>query len=339
MPPKKQAPKPISLNEEQRAVVSARLGTFQVVAGPGSGKSACLVARFAELISEGVSPNDVASLSFTSTAAKNLKDRVEAIVGKLTTTRKAGATTFHGLALDFAISERDLFPFTLAEFPLAPEPLANKLSGLAARRYEVDPRALRSVISVMKRERIRDSEAVKTAENKLDAAGLKYALAYRQYQKALKENGVLDFDSLILEMVEILEKKPDVRKRWVRDYVMVDEAQDCAKIEWDLIKLISGRSLMCVGDISQGLYSFRGSDPKLFAAMSEMFPGTVTLMLARNYRSSPQIVDFIRPYAVSQELAEKFHTQNPDGAVPVVKGFLTQAEEVKWVVEQLKEEA
>jgi len=318
-------------------VVYARAGFYQILAGPGAGKSQCVTTRFVQLLNEGVSPDDIASMSFTSTAAKNLKDRVEAQVGKLTTTRKAGATTFHGLGLAFAVEEREHFGYELAEFPLCPEPLANKLSAIAGKRFEADPRSLRAYISLRKRERVRASAAVSRAEARLDAPELKNALAYRQYEKSLKENGVLDFDSLILEMVEILEKKPEVRKRWTRGWIMVDEAQDCAKIEWDLIKLISGRSVMAVGDISQGLYAFRGSDPALFAHMSEMFPGTKTLFLARNYRSSPQIVDFIRPYATSAELAEKFHTSNPAGPLPVVKGFASSAQEVEWIIAQIKE--
>jgi len=109
MPAKKQAPKPIALNEEQQAVVYARAGFYQILAGPGAGKSQCVTTRFVQLLNEGVSPDDIASMSFTSTAAKNLKDRVEAQVGKLTTTRKAGATTFHGLGLAFAVEERTLW--------------------------------------------------------------------------------------------------------------------------------------------------------------------------------------------------------------------------------------
>lgn len=338
MPPKKASPKPITLNDEQQAVVNAREGRFAVYAGPGSGKSQTIVCRFAELIKEGISPDNILSLSFTKTAAKNLRDRVEDQVGKLTTTRTAGAVTFHSLALIFAGEERNEFGFELAEFPLATEPVANKLSGESARRHELDPRTLRPLISLWKRKRLRAATLVKDFENKLDAKGLKLALAYKDYEKRLRENGILDFDSLIFEMVEILDKKPEVRSRWVRNFLQLDESQDMSKIEWDLAKLISGESVLAVGDISQGIYGFRGSDPRLFASMDGIFPGTKTLFLSCNYRSSPEIVNFIRPIASSQELASRFHTQNASGPVPVVKGFLSAGAEADFVVKSIKEQ-
>lgn len=327
----------VDLNEEQQAVASAGVGVFCIQAGPGAGKSQTLIQRTVRLLREGVRPEDILNLSFTATAAKNLTDRVEAQVGKISTNRKSGATTFHGLALAFAIEERNEFGFDLAEFPLATEPVALKLSAAAGRRFEVDPRSLRTYVSLQKRGRIRATQAVKRAEDKLDAAELKLALAYKQYDKSLREEGVLDFDSLIMEMVELLDKKPTVRARWVRDWIQVDEAQDCALIEWELVRLISGKSLLAVGDVSQGIYSFRGSDPKLFAEMGKMFPGCQTLFLGTNYRSSPQIVDFIRPYAASEELSSRFKAHKTDGPVPKIQGFLNAADECAWVIRQLQE--
>ena len=138
-------------------------------------------------------------------------------------------------------------------------------------------------------------------------------------------------------MVQILDKNKDVRSRWVRNWIQLDEAQDMSKIEWDLAKLISGSSVCAVGDVSQGIYGFRGSDPRLFASMDEIFPGTQTLYLSCNYRSSPEIIDFIRPIAQSQDLAEKFHTQNQHGPKPEIKGFNSSSDEAKWVVAQIKE--
>lgn len=334
--PRKPVPKPITLNEEQQTVVDAGEGTFCVVAGPGSGKSACLVQRYARLIRDGVNPDNILSLSFTNTAAKNLKGRVEEQVGVLSSKRTSGSRTFHGLALAFAIEERESFPFEIEEFPLASEPIAGKLCGDAARKHDLDPRTLRPAVSLWKRKRVRPAEAIKDAENKLDAKTLKLALAYKTYDSAMKQAGVLDFDSLILEMVEILDKHNEVRVKWTYDCLQLDESQDMSKIEWDLAKLISGKSVLSVGDVSQGIYGFRGSDPKLFATMSEVFPGTQTLYLSCNYRSTPQIIDFIRPIASSKDLAERFHTGNPAGPEVQIKSFPSAIDEANWIVEQLR---
>src|SRR6185437_15305473 len=121
-----------------------------------------------------------------------------------------------------------------------------------------------------------------------------------------------DFDSLIQFMVEILEKHPDIRDRWSPLYIMCDEAQDCSQIEWDLLRLLSAKhgNLVCVGDVSQNLYAFRGSNAAIFRDMRELFPDCRTFLLGCNYRSTPEIVDFIRPYSATPELAQKFHTPN-----------------------------
>jgi len=328
---KKQAP-----NEEQQAVINFQERFAAVYAGPGSGKSFTLVERYARLVSDGVSPDSILSLSFTQIASKNLQKRVEDKVGKIEFTRTAGARTFHSLSLAFATAERSEFSFELAEFPLADEVVANRLSGEAARRMEVDPRKLREFSSLQKRRRIRPAEAIKAAELSARPSEIKLALAYKGYQKKLVENGVLDFDSLILEMVDILDRKPEVRGRWAYDYLQIDEAQDMAKIEWDLVKLISGKSLLAVGDVSQGLYSFRGGDSSLFANMSEMFPEVQTLFLSCNYRSTPEIIDFIRPHAATQDLAAKFHTPNSHGPVPKIYSFKSSAEEAEFVIKSIK---
>ena len=107
MPTKKPTHKPITLNDEQQAVVEFQNGFAAVYAGPGSGKSLAITQRYARLIKDGNDPNSTISLSFTSTAAKNLRERVEAQVGKIELTRTAGAVTFHSLALQFSQKERD----------------------------------------------------------------------------------------------------------------------------------------------------------------------------------------------------------------------------------------
>ena len=341
MPAKKKSEpvKPILLNEEQQAVVSAREGSWCCMAGPGSGKSACVTARYCALIQEGVSPDQILSLSFTRSAAKNLRDRVEAQVGKLSINRKvAGAVTFHSLALSFALEERTEYGFELADNPLAAEPIANKFASEVSRKFDTDGRILRPAVSLWKRRRISPASAIRDCENRIDAKQLKLALAYKGYQKLLKENGLLDFDDLGYFMVEILEKRPEARGRWQYQYVMVDETQDCCQIEWALLKLISEqhKNLLAVGDASQGIYGFRGSDPRLFSAMNEIFPGTQTLYMGCNYRSTPEIISFIRPIASSKELAEKFHTTNPSGPIPEIRGFNSPVEEAKWICAKIK---
>ena len=341
MPKKlKPTPAPISLNGEQQALVSARRGVYATYAGPGSGKTFAATQRLAALINEGTDPNQVLALSFTSTAAKNLKTKVEDLVGQLSLNRAAGSMTMHSLALKFAQEERNEFGFELAEFPLAPENVALKLSADAGRRLEVDPRSLRSAVSVWKRNRVRASQAIKDSEVALNPNQLKLALAYKKYDTACREAGVMDFDSLMYEMVELLEKKPEVRKRWQYFYVTCDEAQDCCLTDWQLLKLVSEEhgNLMCVGDPGQSIFGWRGASSDLFLHMEKMFPTVQKLYLATNYRSSKDLVEFLKTIGPVPDLASRFTTPNPSGPVPVVKGFANSADEAKWVVDQIRSE-
>jgi DNA helicase-2/ATP-dependent DNA helicase PcrA len=337
---KKPIPKQIILNEEQQTVTNARAGLYACYAGPGSGKTSVAVRRMAAMIQEGVDPNSILALSFTATAARNLRDRVEALTGPLSITRTAGSMTLHSLALKFAEEERNEFPFELADFPLATEPVAYKLSAEASKRYEIDPRSLRSAISLFKRNRVRPNQAVHDAEEKSDPKQIRLAMAYKAYDKKCREEKVLDFDSLMFEMVDLMSKKKEVRSRWQYQFVTCDEAQDCCRTDWELLKLLSEKygNLLVVGDPGQSVFGFRGASPKLFLNMEEMFPGTRKLFLATNYRSTKELVGFLKEIGPVPELSEKFTTPNDQGIRPEIRGFTGPVDEAKWVVSKIKEE-
>jgi len=319
-------------------MASAREGVYACYAGPGSGKTATCVYRIASLIREGISPDDLLALSFTVTGARNLRTRVEEITGPWSINRTAGSMTLHSLALKFVEQEREEMPFELAEFPLATEPVANKLSAEAARRYEIDPRSLRTATSLFKRSRVRPNQAVAAAEKSGKASDLKIALAYKDLDRRMREAKVLDFDSLMFEMVELMDRNSAVRERWSYKFVICDEAQDCCQTDWKLLYLLSSKhgNLMCVGDPGQSVFGFRGASPHMFLNMHEMFPNVQKLFLATNYRSSVELVEFLKGIGPVPELAAKFHTPNSHGPVPVIRGFQNSAEESAWVVSQIK---
>lgn len=334
MPKKKPVYKPITLNAEQQAVVNAGEGVWNIQSGPGSGKTACLVARYARLIESGVSPEDILCLTFTNAAAKTMRDRTDLACGVQKMDRVAGFLTFHSLALKFCEQEREHFPFKLAEDFLCLEPMANKFAFEAGRRFEVDAKRLRSYISLQKRSRIRPAEAIKTAEK--DGKDEKLALAYKMYDRALREIGVLDFDSCVMEMVELL-KDPDVRARWQYKFIQTDESQDMDENQWLLVKAMSDRygSLLAVGDFGQNLYSFRGSSD-LFMDMGRLFNNVQTLFMGHNYRSSPEIVEICRTYGPVPELSQHFTTTNPSGPKPVVTGYPSSADEAEAIVKAVQ---
>jgi DNA helicase-2/ATP-dependent DNA helicase PcrA len=345
-PRKKVQPKAFIPNPEQELVVSSREGFFKVLSGPGSGKSACLVNRYVRLVGSGVSPDDILSLTFTSSAAKSMRDRAEALVPVRKTDRVSGWMTFHSLALRFCEHERGLFPFKLAESVLLPEPLANKVASDAAKKYDLDFRTLRSYISLQKRNRVRPKDALKEAEKA--GKGEKSALAYKMYDARLREIGQLDFDSMIQEMVELLSTPPRgketperfaLTQRWQYQFVQSDESQDNDALQWALLRLMTQQhgNLLAVGDAGQNLYSFRGSSSEMFMDMGSVFSGCKTLYLAQNYRSTPEVTEFCKAVGPVPDLAEKFFSTNPHGPEPVITRFASNAQEAEAVAKLVSE--
>lgn len=322
----------MKLNAEQEAAASTREGSYCVLAGPGAGKSSVLVERFARLLHEDIPSTDILSLSFTSEAAKSLRGRVEARGLELVKNdRVSGFVTFHSWALSGVTAEHERFPFHLAAFPLATEGQCAKIIGEAARKFETHYRDLAPWISLQKRNRVRPTEALKQAEK--EGVGQKLALAYKQYDEKLREMGVLDFDSLLLEMVTLLETNAEVRARYQYKFCQMDEAQDTDLLQFRLLQLLTEEhgNLFAVGDAGQSIFSWRGAQPEYFLHMEQFFPGCQKLFLATNFRSTQSIVDMLRVIGPVKELAEKFVTSNELGVPPTIVQFPDETREAKAI--------
>jgi len=313
-------------------VVSANAGVWAVVSGPGSGKTRCLVERTARLLrSEPI--DNILTLTFTAEAAKNLRKRVDALVTVEPSDRVCGAMTFHSLALAFASRERDYFPFELAASPLATEGQAAKIAYGLCTRHKLNYKVFRQWVSLQKRNRTTPAAALRAAE--AASKDQQMALAYKEYDRTLQAAGTLDFDSLLVEMVNLLEANQEVHNRWKYRYVSVDESQDCDELQWRLLQLLTEQhgNLMCVGDGNQAIYAFRGACSVHFTEMEKWFPQVQKLYLGTNYRSSVKIVDFVKSIApVQNELLSHFNTPNEIGVEPVVTQYLTAQQEAEGVV-------
>lgn len=230
------------LDEDQKRVVDAPAAYLAVYAGAGSGKTTVLVNRAARLSLLG----KTLCLTFTSESGRNMRDRC----AKLFPSSTAEFRTVHSLALQFANEHPDSFPFPLSDNPLAGDGVAMK-AAFQATKNNINFRVFTAYVSLQKRKRISPVEAVQIAER--TGKDLASALAFKEYQRLLKNLGVLDFDDLISFMVDILESRPDIRAKWQYNHILVDEAQDLSKIEWDLMSLLTrkNKSLMAVGDTGQ----------------------------------------------------------------------------------------
>jgi DNA helicase II / ATP-dependent DNA helicase PcrA len=321
---------------EQQAVIAAREGQFAVYATAGSGKTKTLCDRYAALLAEGEDPEEILCLTFTATASKEMKTRL-GVDAKARFSRPCGPMTCHSLALHFATREGDKFPFKLnSYFPLATEGQAAKLLGESSRAENVKFHDLRSFVSRMRRRGIRPQAAIDAAEN---SAALQIARAYLNYETRSRAAGVLDFDSMLLEMVTLLESDIELRDRWSYKWVFTDESQDSNEIQWRLIRLVSGKhgNIMSFGDFSQSIFSFIDAEPELFLNFNDVFPFGHTLYLGQNFRSSQKLVAFHKEVLpVKNELCDRLFSTREIGSDPEYARFACRADEVEYVTNQAK---
>ena len=180
-----------------------------------------------------------------------------------------------------------------------------------------------------------------TPERAIDEAlGLEwyYGMAYRDYERKCREQGWLDFDSLMHETVSLLEKNDDVRQRWQREYIAVDECQDTNVLQFRLLQLLFKKNIFAVGDENQLVYEWRNAQAGSLSNFEQKFPGSQKLYLGRNYRSTGAIVEFLRRILpVDNGLGSRMMTTNPYGVRPEITRYSDELEEANQVIAQIKE--
>ncbi len=321
----------MNLNPEQKAAIATRQGAFCLLATAGSGKSTVLCERMKRLLAEGVSPNDILALTFTSSAAASMAARVGLKIDK---SERSGLRTFHSLGLRLIQDERRHLPFGLSENPIPEGPILSKLLSDTMKLHGVSKKQFKEVrgfISKNKRTHTAPADALANVEFLGDDS---FAKVYEKYQERLREGGLLDFDDLIVYAVDLLEK-PEVRDRWQFKYVLVDEAQDTDDQQFRILQLISERhkNVFIVGDANQALYSFRGANPSNLINVAAWFPGAITMFLPQNYRSSGAILKFCKENApIQDELMSSMRTENEYGQPIEFRMFRSDEEEAESTV-------
>jgi DNA helicase II / ATP-dependent DNA helicase PcrA len=283
-----------SLNEDQRQAVAAAEGPALILAGAGSGKTRVLTYRAAYLIREkGVAAERILLLTFTNQAGKEMKSRIEKLVGQQGV---PWAGTFHsfcaqvlrregrlvGIAPDYVIYDDNDQQMVMRR--------VIEQAKLAVREFK--PRLILGTISAAKNELIGPLEYPQYARGPWQE---RVAQLYLGYQRALKEANALDFDDLLMEIVKLWQKQPQTLAKYQHkyQYVLVDEYQDTNQAQYVLTKMLAGkwRNLCCVGDMSQSVYRWRGADFRNLQRLNEDFKDLKIFRLERNYRSTQTILD------------------------------------------------
>jgi DNA helicase II / ATP-dependent DNA helicase PcrA len=281
----------VPLDPDQELAAEAIHGNVVVVAGPGAGKTTVLTNRYVRMISKhGIKREDILNLTFTAEAAKHMVERVGLFDAKEV------FRTFHSFALDLVMRERAHLPFPINDFVL---PQHGQDFALLKSLMKVYPsiekfRKLKDTIAGWKASNVSPEEAIRDSYGDPRGTDFWLACAYRDYEKRCREEGWLDFDSLMRETVKLLETNEEVRARWTRKYICVDECQDTDVTQFRLLQLIYGGNIFVVGDENQLIYEWRSAVAGNLTNFSQHFPGSRTLFLGANYRSTGAIVDFLK---------------------------------------------
>jgi ATP-dependent DNA helicase UvrD/PcrA len=285
------------LNPEQRLAAETTEGPVLILAGAGTGKTRAITFRMAHLIAGGVPAEAILAVTFTNKAAEEMRTRVSDLLLRAgVPPAQPWVSTFHslcarllrreapsaGLPRDFAIYDDD---DQLAAVKLA-------MTKLGVEEDDLTPRNVLSRISFAKNHG-------QTPEMMLSEAigpdGRRAADIFAAYEKLLQQSNALDFDDLLLRSARLLRESPAVREKWQARflYIHVDEYQDTNRVQYELLRLLSGpkQNVCVVGDEDQSIYRWRGADVSILLSFSRDFPAARVIRLERNYRSTQNILD------------------------------------------------
>ncbi len=283
------------LNKEQQQAVQHTEGPLLILAGAGSGKTKVLTVRIAHLLAQGVNPYEILAITFTNKAAKEMKSRVEGLVGDVA--NRIWLSTFHSFCAKFLRFEIDSFLGYNSNFTIYDTSDSQAVIKAALKALNLDDKyypvgAMIAAISDAKNKLLFASDFRKQAR---DFYQQKVADVYEYYERELRKNNALDFDDLLLVAVKLLQSNATVLDKYSHRfrYVMIDEYQDTNHAQYLLAKLLAShwKNIAVVGDADQSIYAWRGADIQNILDFEKDYPNCTSIILEQNYRSTKIILD------------------------------------------------
>lgn len=285
-----------TLNEQQKKGVFAIEGPVLLLAGAGSGKTRVLTHRIAYLIDElGVNAWNIMAITFTNKAAGEMKERVENLVG--IGSDSIWITTFHSSCVRILRRYADRLGYD-NNFTIYDTDDQKSVMKEICKRLQIDTKTLkeRTILAAISSAK---DELISPEEYELSTMGdyrkQKIAMAYREYQAALKKSNAMDFDDLIMKTVELFKADREVLGSYQRrfKYIMVDEYQDTNTAQFELTRLLADdhHNLCVVGDDDQSIYKFRGANIRNILDFESVYPEAEVIRLEQNYRSTQNVLD------------------------------------------------
>ncbi len=331
------------LNPAQQQAVTVDSGPVLVLAGPGSGKTRVLTYRVAYLIgARGVDPHTILAVTFTNKAAREMRDRLDALISA---GQSAALTvgTFHSICARFLRGdiihlgrERD---FAIYDTDDQLRVMKRVLRDLNLDEKKHPPRAIHAAISRAKNELITPSDYSRHARSYFEEVT---ARCFARYQELLRDSNALDFDDLLVETVRLFDLHPAVLERYQERYrfLLADEYQDTNRAQYVLLKQLVARhhNIFVVGDEDQSIYAFRGADIRNILSFEHDYPDARVILLEQNYRSTQAILDVAQAVinrGAQRRREKRLWTRNGAGAkVQVLEGY-DQDEEAQLVAAEI----
>lgn len=340
------------LNARQEEAVNTTEGPLLILAGAGAGKTHTLAERILHLVTKGVAPSSILAITFTNKAAKEMRERVGAMLSSdkglnrpISMNERPFISTFHslgvhilreqserlGLSKHFSIFDKDDSKRAVKEA------LVN--SGLDPKTHEPE-----RILSIISKEKGRDTTY---EEYSLHAEGGYFtsvvAQVWNEYEKILARDKALDFDDLLLRTVRVLRDNALVREYYqkVWQYIHIDEYQDTNKVQYEIVKLLvgEGKNICVVGDIDQNIYSWRGADIQNILKFEKDYPNAKTILLEENYRSTKNILKAANAVIEKNKIRveKNLFTENTEGEIISVFSGFDELAEAEFIAKKSRE--
>ncbi|HVW60704.1 MAG TPA: UvrD-helicase domain-containing protein, partial [Puia sp.] len=338
------------LNEQQREAVLHMDGPIMIVAGAGSGKTKVLTTRIAHLLAQGVDAFNILALTFTNKAAKEMKERIEKILGN-SSARNLYIGTFHSVFARILRGEAQRlgYPgnFTIYDTDDAKSVLKTVINELNLDDKHYKPNVVYNRISQAKNSLVGPAEYAgdyHIQQEDMRANRPAIAQIYAAYAQRCFKNGAMDFDDLLIKMYQVLKEHPESLHKFQHKfkYILIDEYQDTNPAQYEIIKLLGAahENVCVVGDDAQSIYSFRGATIENILQFQKDYDDVKVVKLEQNYRSTQSILNAANEVIKNNkgQIPKNLWTDNASGEKIRLVRMMTDNEEGKFVADTIQEQ-
>lgn len=330
-----------NLNKEQKEAVLQKDGPLLILAGAGSGKTKVLTTKVAYLIENGIDPSNILAITFTNKAAKEMRERIYNLVGRIA--YESQISTFHSFGLKIIKENYNLLGydknFTILDSDDTLSVIKKIMKNMNIDPKRLNPKYVRNMISSAKNELIDSTQY----ENYISAESEKIVgKIYKKYESDLIKNNSVDFDDLLTLPIKLFNQYPNILKIYQDKYkyILIDEYQDTNEAQYTLTKMISSKhkNICVVGDNDQSIYSFRGANYKNILNFENDYNDAKVIMLEQNYRSTKTILNAANSIIKNNEMRKdkNLWSENEDGKKITYYRAYDERHEASYVISEIK---